>query len=173
MYSKLKLLGHPIHPMLVAFPIALYTSALAGYLVYAWLGDPFWFQLGFVANVAGVLAALVTAVPGFLDWWLGIPQETPAKNTGLLHLILNVTALVLFAASAWLLWSQWTAAAPDATWGILLSAVGFILTSAAGYLGFEMIQRHHVGVDLTPEQRRLEPTSEQQPRRPTGAYRQV
>jgi uncharacterized membrane protein len=57
MYSKLKFLGHPIHPMLVAFPIALYVAAFLGFVVYAWLGDAFWFRLAFVANIAAVLMA--------------------------------------------------------------------------------------------------------------------
>jgi uncharacterized membrane protein len=34
MYSRLKIFGHPIHPMLVAYPIALYTSTLVAYLIY-------------------------------------------------------------------------------------------------------------------------------------------
>lgn len=159
MYSKIKFLGHPIHPMIVAFPIALYTAAFVGYLVYAWQGDPFWFRVAFVANVAGVVMALVAAVPGFLDWLVGIPQGHAAKRTGGLHMALNVTALVLFALAAWLLWDQWTVATPDLKWAIPLTLVGVLLTVAAGYLGYEMIQRHHVGVDLTPEQQRFEPVN--------------
>ena len=34
MYSKIKIFGHPIHPMLVAYPIAFYTSTLVGFIIY-------------------------------------------------------------------------------------------------------------------------------------------
>ena len=100
MYSKIKLAGHPIHPMLVAYPIAMYTFTLVFLLVYMLQGDPFWFRLAVVLNVVGVLMALLTAIPGFLDWLLGIPSGTRAKSTGLTHMILNVIALVLFALAA-------------------------------------------------------------------------
>src|ERR1051325_6485834 len=97
MYSKIKLFGHPIHPMLVAYPIAMYTFTFVFLLVYVLQGDPFWFRVALVLNVVGVLMALLTAIPGFLDWLIGIPGGTRAKSTGLTHMILNVTALVLFA----------------------------------------------------------------------------
>jgi uncharacterized membrane protein len=161
MYSKIKLLGHPIHPMLVAFPIAFYTAALRGFIAYAVWGDPFWFQLGLAANIAGVVTALLAAVPGFLDWLLGIPSKHRAKQTGLVHMVLNVSALVLFAINAWLLWDQWTVAVPDLRWAIWLSLLGVALTVGAGYYGYTLIQKHHVGVDLTPDQQQYEPPLEQ------------
>jgi uncharacterized membrane protein len=114
--------------------------------------------------------ALVAAVPGFLDWLFGIPQNHAAKGVGLKHLILNVTALAFFALNAWLLWGQWDQAVPNPGWAVWLTGLGVAATVVAGYLGYEMIQRHHVGVDLTPEQQRLEPVN---PERVQGdtAYR--
>src|ERR1051325_10864773 len=49
MYSKIKIFGHPIHPILVAFPIAFYTGALAAFIAYNVNGDAFWFKVGYVA----------------------------------------------------------------------------------------------------------------------------
>src|SRR3954462_4309431 len=86
MYSKIKIFGHPIHPMLIAYPVAFYTATLVCYLVYLLNGDPFWFQVGVIANWAGVVMAAVAAVPGFLDWMLGIPAGTAPKRTGLQHM---------------------------------------------------------------------------------------
>src|SRR5438094_292196 len=94
MYSKAKIMGHPIHPMLVAFPVAFYTSTLIGFIVYASSMDPFWLHLATVANWAGVVMGAVAAVPGFVDWAMGIPRSSPAKRTGLIHMALNVTTLV-------------------------------------------------------------------------------
>ncbi|MCA1555030.1 MAG: DUF2231 domain-containing protein [Chloroflexi bacterium] len=68
-----------------------------------------------VTNVTGVIMALVTAIPGFLDWLLGIPAGTRAKSAGLTHMLLNVSALVVFAINAFMNLGQWNATAPDAT----------------------------------------------------------
>ncbi len=152
MYSKIKIFGHPLHPMLVAFPIAFYTSTLVAFIVYAALQDPFWFRLAYTANAAGVVMALVAALPGFLDWLLGIPRKSEAKKHGLQHMLLNVSALVLFALNLWLNSGQWNAARPETTLSILLPAIGFILTLMAGYLGWTLVQTHHSGVQFTPDE---------------------
>lgn len=172
MYSKIELFGHPIHPMLVSFPVALYTSTLVAYIIYFIAGDIFWFHLAFVLNVAGVLMALVTAVPGFLDWALGIPGGIPAKRHGLTHMILNVSALVIFFINLLFYAGQWNEVQPNVILAILLSLVGFVLTAGAGFFGYTMIQDDHVGVRLTPDQARFEPAGEQRTAEEEGYGRQ-
>ncbi len=157
MYSKIKLFGHPIHPMLVGFPVTLYTATLVAYLVYAATGDAFWFRVGLAANVAGVVMALVTAIPGFLDWAIGVPSDTAAKGTGLRHMLLNVTALIVFAVNAWLHSGYWgNPARPDVTLAIILAVIGIGITLVAGWLGWNLVQKHHVGVEPAPELERPE-----------------
>jgi uncharacterized membrane protein len=153
MYSKVKLFGHPIHPMIVAYPIAFYTSTLVAFIIYAASNHLFWLKVGIAANVAGVVMAAVAAVPGFIDWAVGIPRGTRAKTHGLRHLILNVTALVVFIANMLAYLGDWNSAVNvSATLGIVLSAVGVALTVAAGFHGWMLIQDDHVGVRLTAEQ---------------------
>ncbi len=142
--------------MLVGFPIAFYVATLAGYAAYAATGDRFWFQLGIVANVAGVVGAALATIPGFIDWAFGIPDGHRAKMVGLEHMLLNVGALVLFTVDAIVQGSQWNAASPRYFLALALAAAGMGLTLAAGFLGWEMIQKHHVGIDLTPEQHRID-----------------
>lgn len=79
MYSKVKIFGHPVHPMLIAYPIAFYTSTLVAFLIYAANGNGFWFKVAVAANVAGVIMAAVAALPGFIDWAVGIPSRSPAS----------------------------------------------------------------------------------------------
>ena len=74
MYSKVKIAGHPIHPMIIAYPVAFYTATLVCFIVYHSNLNVFWFKVAVVANAAGVVMAVVAALPGFIDW-LGIPSE--------------------------------------------------------------------------------------------------
>src|SRR5919201_2603137 len=107
MYSKIKLFGHPIHPMVIAYPIAFYTGTLVGFIVYAATNDFFWLKLTIALNLAGIAMAVVAALPGFLDWLLGIPSDTGAKKDGLIHGLFNVAALGLFVASFITYASHW------------------------------------------------------------------
>lgn len=156
MYTKVKLFGHPIHPMLVGYPIALYTATLVAFIIAAAGGGFFWFRVAVVANIGGVIMAAVTALPGFVDWTMGIPAGSPAKGHGLRHMLLNVIALVLFIINAAVHATQWYAAHPDLAWGLVLSVVGVLCTVAAGFFGWMMIQTDHVGIELGPEQARLD-----------------
>ena len=163
MYSRIKLLGHPVHPMLVAFPIGLYAWTFVAYLVFLFGGDPFWFKLAVVTNVAGVIMAVVTAIPGFLDWTLGVPAGSAAKRHGQTHMILNVAALLLFLVNALVHVGQFNASDPDRVWGFILALVGLGCTVGAGYFGWTMVQTDHVGVQLSPAQARLDPLSATMP----------
>ena len=168
MYSKVQIAGHPVHPMLVAFPVAFYTATLLGYAVYAATGDLFWWRLGLISNAAGVLGAVLAAIPGFIDWATGIPKGSPAKATGRTHMLLNVAALALFVVNLITQANRWMDAtraaystgeidAFDPTLPLVLSAAGVLCTIGAGFFGWKLVQTHHVGVDLSEEQRRLEP----------------
>jgi uncharacterized membrane protein len=148
MYSKVKVLGHPVHPMLVAFPVAFYTAALACYMSYNSNNDIFWYKAGYIANLAGIIMALVAAIPGFIDW-LNIPSASSAKKTGLIHLIANVTALVLYAISYFIQREKWNEPNPAVGDSITLTTAGFVITIVAGFLGWTLVQKHHVGVEET------------------------
>ena len=159
MYSKAKILGHPIHPMLVGFPVAYYTGTLVAFIAYAASTNPFWFRVACVANWAGVLMAAVAAVPGLVDWAIGIPSSSAAKRTGLIHAALNVASLLVFLISGVAGSSHWDDVLPPAGTGVVLSAIGVLLTLPAGFLGWSLVQEHHVGVQLSNEQQRLEPAN--------------
>lgn len=155
MESKVKVLGHPLHPMLIAFPVAFYVATFAAYIVYQNNADPFWFRLGVVANLAGVVMAVVAAIPGLIDWVTAIPNETSAKQTGLVHMALNTVSLLLFAAAALINYNKWYESLPNLGATLLLSGLGVVVTLAAGFYGWTLVQRHHVGIDLNPGQQSM------------------
>jgi len=152
MYSKIKIMGHPVHPMLVTFPIAFYTSTLIAFIIYAFSGASFWFRVGITANVAGIGMAAVAATFGFIDWYLGIPSGTDAKSTGIKHMTLNVIALLLFLLTLIFNAGEWNVLAPVMRGAIVLPLIGFLVTLGAGYYGWTLVQNHHVGVEFTSEE---------------------
>lgn len=157
MYSKVKIAGHPVHPMLIAFPVAGYTGTLAGFAVYAATGHQFWLNLAIALNWAGVGGAALAALPGLADWAFGIPRDSAAKRAGLIHAGLNVAALGLFLGSLVSYAADWNGPAASATPGLVLSAIGVALTLAAGFFGWMLVQDYHVGIRLAPEQELAEP----------------
>jgi uncharacterized membrane protein len=161
MRTKANLSGHPIHPMIVAYPIAFYTTALVAFVVYNYVNtNTFWYKLGYFSTLAGVATAILAAIPGLIDWATAIPSGTPAKARGLLHMSLNVATLLLFIISAFMQRGTWDNVPLHVGAPLWLSLIGVGLTMAAGYQGWEMIATHKMGVNLTPEQERLEPTQE-------------
>jgi uncharacterized membrane protein len=100
---------------------------------------------------------------------MGIPSGHPAKAVGLEHLLLNLTALLLFGIDAYLQFGQWSEPNPSSGVAIALAAVGMGLTLAAGFLGWNMVQQHHVGIDLTAEQQRIDIVQAGRDSRPSRA----
>jgi uncharacterized membrane protein len=151
--------------MIIAYPIAFYTSTLLGFIIYGATGDFFWLKLTIAVNLAGIAMAVVAALPGFLDWLLGIPSDTGAKRDGLIHGLFNVAALALFTVSFIAYASHWNGPKTGAALGIVLSALGVACTLAAGWYGWTLVQGWHVGVELTGTQVQADPTLQEARRR--------
>lgn len=143
MESRAKLLGHPIHPMLVVFPLGLLGMAVIFDVLALALGSGYWSEIALWMMVAGVVTGLLAAPFGLIDW-IAIPAGTRAKRIGALHGVGNVIVVLVFAASAWLRWP--TPQEPSAP-ALLLSFGGFVLALITGWLGGELVDRLGVGVD--------------------------
>lgn len=142
MESKARMMGHPIHPILIPFPLGLLTTSVVFDIVHLITGGARWAEISFWMIAAGVIGGLVAAVFGLIDW-LAIPSGTRAKAVGLWHGASNVLMVALFALS-WLL----RAGAPSdpGALAIILSFVGVGLASLGGFLGGELVVRMGVGV---------------------------
>ena len=101
MESRVKVAGHPLHQMLIVFPLGLLATAVVFDVIFLVTDNPTWTQAAYYMIGAGVVTGLLAAVPGALDWW-GIPRGTRAKRVGLIHGLGNVVVVALFAIS-WLL----------------------------------------------------------------------
>jgi uncharacterized membrane protein len=143
MESKAKLAGHPIHPMLVVFPLGLFATSLIFDLVRLFSTNGIWSVVSEYMIGAGIVGGLLAAVFGTVDW-VAIPQNTRAKAIGLWHGAGNVLVTGLFVAS-WLLRRPSPADPPAAA--LILSAIAVVLALGTGWLGGELVDRMGVGVD--------------------------
>ena len=93
--------GKPLHPPLTDASIGAYTIGVAALIAgAAGLQPPQMAHAALIAISFGLLLAAPTAITGLIDW-LDIPRGTPARSTATLHLVVMVTATVLFALT-WL-----------------------------------------------------------------------
>jgi uncharacterized membrane protein len=147
MESKVKAMGHPIHQMLIPFPLGLLGTAVIFDIIYLIWHNPTMVTVSYWMIVAGIVGALAAAPFGFVDW-LAIPSGTRAKTIGALHGIGNVIMLLLFASS-W--YSRYTSTDSTpympSTLALALSFSGFALSAITGWLGGELVDRLSVGVD--------------------------
>jgi len=144
MESRIKLFGHPVHPMLIVVPLGLFSIAVLFDIAYLATNDATFAEVAFWNITAGIVGGLLAAVFGLVDW-MGIPKGTRAKRLGLWHGAGNVVIVLLFVAS-WVLRAPDHAYAPDVTPFVLgLVAVGAALVTA--WLGGELVYRLRVAVD--------------------------
>ena len=144
MESRVKLLGHPIHPMLIVLPLGLFAAALLFDIVYLATGDDALAEVAFWNIALGIVGGLLAAVFGAIDWW-AIPRETRAKRLGLIHGVGNVVIVALFLVS-WLLRLPNHAYAPDVL-PFVLGLIAVVLALGTAWLGGELVYRLRVGVD--------------------------
>lgn len=152
MYSKARIAGHPIHPMIVAFPIAFYTATVATLLAYIGTQEAFWYRVALISNVAGVITAVIAVLPGAIDLF-SLPQHSRARSTGLKHAGFNLLATALFAVTAFIIYRGWTERVMvdgtyrfDATIPLAMSVVAWVSMVIAGSLGWTLVQTYHVGI---------------------------
>ena len=152
MYSKARVAGHAIHPMLVTFPLAFYTTTVVTLLVYIGTREAFWYRFAMVASVAGIATAVIAAIPGVIDL-RSLPRGSRARKAGLQHAGFNLLATGLFAVTALVLYETWIHRAMingeyifDATVPLALAVVAWVTMVIAGSLGWTLVQTHHVGI---------------------------
>lgn len=143
MDSKAKVAGHPVHQMLVVFPLGLFATSLIFDIVHLAGGGDTWGYASFYMIAAGIIGGLGAAVFGLVDW-LAVPPNTRAKRVGALHGLGNVIVVALFIVS----WGIRYADPARLGFGaFILSVLGVLLALVTGWLGGELVDRLGVGVD--------------------------
>jgi uncharacterized membrane protein len=143
MESKVKVAGHPVHPMLIVFPLGLLATSVIFDIITLSTSNSQWSSMAWYMIGAGVIGGLLAAVFGLIDWF-AIPANTRAKSVGLWHGGLNVLVVVLFIGS--FLLRRPDPANPSGT-ALALSFVAVVIALVGGWLGGELVDRLGVGVD--------------------------
>lgn len=141
MRSHARLLGHPIHQMLIVFPLGLLATAVVFDLIDLATGTGAFTVAAYWMTAAGVIGAIAAAPFGFIDW-LHIPAGSRAKRVGALHGGGNMVVTALFATS-------WLLREPESdlsVWSLALSLSGAALSLVTAWLGGELVSRLGVGV---------------------------
>lgn len=150
MSSPASIAGHPIHPMLIPFPIALWVFSLIADLIYFWRGNPAWEWIAFYTLVGGIVGAILAAVFGIIDYFS--IRDKKVSNIAAWHARINVLALLLFAASFYLRTNSgaWLTGG-SLTIPLALSVIGVASITVSGWLGGELVFKHGVAVQPPKE----------------------
>lgn len=143
MRSRAHFRTHPIHPMLIPFPIAFLTGAFFFNLVGLLTGAAAWWETGWRLAGLGILTGIVAAIPGFIDYLYSVPPRSSAKQRTTRHALVNVGALLLFGVAILI---RGEAAAAPGTLTLLLEAAGIGCLVAGGWMGGTLVYRNHIGV---------------------------
>lgn len=144
MRSRANVKSHPVHPMLVAFPIGLWVGGFVMDLIGLAAKNSSIWTAGWYAQLGGCIGAALAAIFGVVDLFGVVPPRSSARTTGYTHAVLNVCALGLFIA---VLAVRGSASAQPTGTSILLGAIGVVVLAYSGWLGGTLVYRNQIGVD--------------------------
>jgi len=146
MRTRAQILGHPVHPMIIPFPFALWTFSLIADLIYYFGSHDYaWVNVAFYTLAGGLVGGVLAAIPGIVDYFS--IRDRKASSIAGWHARFNVVALLAFAASFYLRTDSGSRMVHGSlTIPVLLSVLGVLLISVSGWLGGELVYKHHVGV---------------------------
>ena len=137
-----RLLGHPIHPMLVVFPLGLLSTSVI-FDVIGLIGDSQRFHLvAFYMLTAGIIGGMIAAIFGLIDW-MAIASGTTAKRIGIVHGLANVVMLSVFIIGGFLRGEIDNPAMMAVAVNVAALGIGLF----SGWLGGDLVYRYGIGVE--------------------------
>ena len=137
--------GHPIHAMLIVFPVGLFIFSLICDICSTQNANTAtWALVAFYTMVGGFIGALAAAIPGLID--LLSLADKAIKKTAITHMSINLVAVALYAVNIWMRMNSNTNTGTP----LLLSVIAVALLAVSGWLGGKMVHEYGVGVDVSP-----------------------
>lgn len=146
-HSTAKIGGHPLHPMLIPFPITCLIGAFVTDIIYLTTGDRGFATASHWLIGFGIGTALVAAVAGIVDY-MG-DDRIRKLGTALQHMMANVAAVVVSIINFAVRLDD---PGDVASLGVYLSGAVVLILAYSGWLGGELVYRHRVAVQETPDQ---------------------
>lgn len=146
MRSRVQFAGHPIHPMLVPFPIALLTWSLASLIIYQVWDNRTWYDISYWSGIAGVVGGLLAALPGFAEYFL-MPLYGRARAWATAHMLFNLATVGLFAAAVFMMRDGRALSGTTVNTVTIMMLVGFGTMVISGWLGGHMVYVQRIGVE--------------------------
>jgi uncharacterized membrane protein/nitrite reductase/ring-hydroxylating ferredoxin subunit len=141
--SKAHIKSHPLHPILVVFPIAFFIGTFLCDLIFIFTNKIIFIEMAKYLEIAGILFAVLAAIPGIIDYFGSVPPESSAMKRATQHAILNFTMLFIFAMALLLRLNN-----EISIYVILfLEMAGVIVLTIAGWLGGTLVHRNQIGID--------------------------
>jgi uncharacterized membrane protein len=141
--SRAAVAGHPIHPMLIHFPVAALIALVGADFGYWWTGDEFWARAGLWLAGVGAAGGWIASIAGLID--ITTVADIRCRITAWCHAILAVMMLSL-ASLNWMV--RYQGSEELVFWSFYLTGVTAVLISLASYLGGRLVYEHAVGVDV-------------------------
>ena len=140
--STAKLFGHPLHPMLVPFPITCFVGALLTDLAYLGSANVMWSNFSIWLITAGLVMGGLAALTGIIDY--AGDKRVRAARPATPHMIINLSVFVIEIVNAFVHSRDgWTSVVPT---GLTLSVVSVLLLLVSAWLGGSLVYKHGVGV---------------------------
>ena len=144
--SRAAIRGHPLHPMMIHFPVAALIALVPADVAYLYGGDPFWARAGVWLAGVGALGGWVASLAGLVD--LLLIRRVRRLITAWGHALMAVMMLSL-ASMNWLLRLQSEPGSLVMPWGLAMSVSTGAFIALAAYLGGRLVYEHAVGVDTS------------------------
>jgi uncharacterized membrane protein len=144
MNGPVKILRHPVHPMLIVFPLGLLGTGVIFDLIAKFTNNQGLYGVSYWMIAAGIIGGLLAAIFGFMDW-MSIHPDTRAKRIGAYHGLGNLAIVILFAISWWIR-SNDPNRVPNGI-AFTLSLLGFLLALVTAWLGGELVYRLGMAVE--------------------------
>ena len=143
MRSKASIKGHPLHPILIGFPVAFFTGAFLFDLLAYINNNNLWATARYL-DIAGIIGGLIAAVPGFIDYLFTVPPNSSAKKRATIHALVNVAMLVTFGFAFFIRHK----ANDNLGIVVIIELVGVLLLGIAGWMGGTLVTRNQISIDI-------------------------
>ena len=143
MKSNFNIKGHPVHPMLVGFPVAFFFGGFLFDIFALIKSNQEFSRMALYLQVSGLLFGTLAAIPGIFDYFFSITARSSARKRGMKHGLINLSVLIIFALVVFLRYNE----SNNLFLFLCLEAVGLVLLGISGWMGATLVVRNQIGID--------------------------